>query len=79
MLIFTDTYVPYEFDNKQDCFKYIENRCMNIKKCLRLIEKDNEHLIVRCPLSGDYLDVYGTEEELKWLDTQLFVKQLYRT
>lgn len=79
MTIITDTYIPYEFDDKQQCFKYIESRCHGIKKALRRIEKDNEHLRIRCPLSGDYLNVIGTEEELDWLDDTLGTHELYRT
>lgn len=79
MTIFTDTYIPYDFDDKQQCFKHIEQRCQGLKKALRKIEKDNEHLRVRCPLSGDYLDIIGTEEELDWLDTTLANHNLYRT
>ena len=56
----------------------LEYRCQNIKNSLRLVEKDNEHLKVRCPLSGDYLDVVGTAEELEWIDTQLSIKNWYR-
>lgn len=78
MTIFTDTYIPYEFDNKQQCLKYVENRCNGIKKALRKVEKNNEHLKVRCPLSGDYLDIVGTTSELEWMDNQLKVLNLYR-
>ena len=78
MTIFTDTYIPYEFKDKYECFKHLEYRCQNIKNSLRLVEKDNEHLKVICPLSGDYLDVVGTAEELEWIDTQLSIKNWYR-
>lgn len=78
MTIFTDTYIPYEFNDKYECYKYIENRCMNIKHSLRLVEKDNEHLRVRCPLSGDYLDIVGIEEEIEWIDMKLRNSQWYR-
>ena len=71
MTIITDTYIPYEFSNRYDCLKHVENRCMNLKKALRFIEIDNEHLRVRCPLSGDYLDILGTTEELNWLHAEL--------
>ena len=79
MTIFTDTYIPYDFEDKQKCLKHVEQRCQGIKKALRRIEKDNEHLRIRCPLSGDYLDILGTEEELEWLDNMLRSLNLYRT
>lgn len=79
MIIFTTTFVAYDFDNMHDCYKYIESRCVGIKNSLRRVEKDNEHLKLRCPLSGDYLNVVGTAEELEWIDNQLSVKRWYRT
>ena len=78
MTIFTDTFMAYDFENMHTCYKYIESRCANIKNSLRLVEKDNEHLRVRCPLSGDYLDVVGTTEELDWINNQLRIKNWYR-
>ena len=79
MTIITDTYIPYEFDNKMDCLKHIENRCHGLKKSLRFVEMDNEHLCVRCPLSGDYLDVVGSVDDLNWLHAELSKRNWYRT
>lgn len=78
MTIFTGTFIPYEFETKRDTLTYIESRCAGLPKSLRLIEKDNEHLTVRCPLSGDYLDVVGSTEELDWLDKELRKRNWYR-
>lgn len=79
MTIFTDTYIPYEYTNKYDALSHLESRCQQMKKSLRLVEKDSEHLRVRCPLSGDYLDVVGTSEDIEWLDKQLRLRNWYRT
>jgi hypothetical protein len=78
MTIINDTYIPYEYNEKVDCLKHIESRCHGIKKSLRFIEKDSEHLCVRCPLSGDYLDILGSEEELDWLHNELRRRKWYR-
>lgn len=78
MTIFTGTYIPYEY-NKFEALAHIESRCHGIKHSLRFVEKDNEHLTVRCPLSGDYLDVVGTVEELEWLHSELTKRKWYRT
>lgn len=78
MIIFTDTYIPYEFKTRQDCYAYIVERCHGIKRSLRLVEKDIEHLTVRCPISGDYLEVVGSVEELIWLDNELRRHNWYR-
>lgn len=79
MTIFTGTFIPYEYESKHDALKYVESRCHGIKKSLRLIKKDSEHLEVRCPLSGDYLEITGTEADLNWLHTELTKRNWYRT
>lgn len=78
MTIINDTYIPYEYNDKHECLKHVESRCHNLKKSLRFIEKDNEHLTVRCPLSGDYLEITGTPAELKWLHSELKRRNWYR-
>lgn len=78
MTIFTGTYIPYEYNNKHECLRYVESRCHDIKKSLRFIEMDSEHLTVRCPLSGDYLDILGTPEELNWIHAELTKRNWYR-
>ena len=79
MTIFTGTFIPYEYDNSREVFDYIVERCYKIKRSLRLVEKDTEHLEVRCPMSGDYLTIVGEEQELRWLDNELRVRGWYRT
>lgn len=78
MTIFNDTYIPFKFNRKEDCYNYIVERAHQIKKSLRLIEANNEHLTIRCPLSGDYLDVTGTPQELAWLNSKLNINNWYR-
>lgn len=79
MTIITETYIPYEF-NRYEALKYIESRALGIKKSIRFIEIDKEsgHLILRCPLSGDYLEIAGSSEEIEWLDNELRIRQWYR-
>lgn len=78
MTIFNDTYIPYVFPKKEDCYAYIIERAHGIKKSLKLLEMDNEHLCIRCPLSGDCLDVLGTPLELAWLNSKLSNNRWYR-
>lgn len=78
MTIFTDTFMPYEFDNKVDALTHIENRCCGLKKSLRFVSMNKEHLVVRCPLSGDYLDIIGEEHEIEWVHNELSKRRWYR-
>ena len=78
MTIFTGTFIPYEY-NKYDALRHVEERCHGIKKSLRFVEMDNEHLCVRCPLSADYLDILGSEEDVAWLHAELTKRKWYRS
>lgn len=78
MNIITDTYIPYEYENKYDALKYLISRCQGLQKALRFIEMDNEHLTVRCPLSGDYIEITGSVDELNWLHAELTKRKLYK-
>ena len=79
MTIFTGTFIPYVYQNKYDALEHVVSRCHGIKKSLRLIKIDNEHLEVRCPLSGDYLEITGSENEIIWMDKELRKREWYRT
>lgn len=80
MTIITETYVPYEF-SPPGVIKYIVDRAYSIKHSIRRVEIDKEsgHLILRCPLSGDYLEIAGEVEEIEYVDTQLRLRGWYRT
>ena len=77
--ILTPTYIPYEYTSVKQVVRHIEDCCQGIKHGLRLIEKDTEHLIVRCPVSGDYLGITAsTPEEIAILDREIKRRNLYR-
>lgn len=78
MIIKTDTFIPYEFD-KYNCLKYIVCRTQNLKKSLRKVYKKTGYLLIRCPVSGDYLEIIGKANEIEWIDKQLIIGQWYRT
>lgn len=78
MTVFTDAYIPYEFKNRDKAFNYITERAMGIKKSLRLLELDNEHLRIRYPMAIE-IEVTGTEEELRWLHYELTLNDWYRS
>lgn len=73
-----DDYTPYDYVNRYETLRYVVSRAQGLKKSIRLIEKDNEHLTIRCPLSGDYLEIVGEEDDLQWLDNELRKQNWYR-
>lgn len=77
MIIDYNSYIPFEC-TKQEALKHLEERTFGITNSIRLIEKKKGYLCVRCPFSGDYLEIYGTVDEVYWLNKQLRLLNLYR-
>lgn len=65
------------FQTLNEFYDYITQRCIG-KQSLKLVVKERGHLKLRCPLVGDYLDVYGDEYEIGWLNNELTVNDWYK-
>lgn len=78
MTILNNTFIPYEFDMKEGAYAYICERAFFIKKSITLVEADSSHICLRMPVSGDYMDVLGTVQELAWLNQKLQLNRWYR-
>lgn len=78
MTVFTNAFIPYEFKNRDKAYKYITERALGIKKSLRLMELDSEHMKIRYPLAVE-IEITGTEEELQWLHYELTLNEWYRS
>lgn len=77
MIIFTNTYIPYEYD-RTGLLKVVMDKSLGIKRSIRLVEKDTEHLTIRCPVTGEYLDILGTADDIEWLFSQMTNRMLLR-
>lgn len=77
MTIFDKTFIPYEFKTKEECYRFLTERALFIKKSLKLIEADAEHLCIKCPMGKDYLDITGATSELAWLNSKLSLNNWY--
>ena len=70
---------PLEFENVADIAQYVEDMNVGIHKQVGLIERNTEHLLIRCSVSGDYLDITAdTSEEIDRLHKRLMQRNLYR-
>ena len=78
MTVFNDTFRPIEFRDKISTFNYIIERSMDIRRSIRFIEKEPDHLTLRLPGSGEYIEITGSETELIWLDNELRRRDYYR-
>jgi hypothetical protein len=78
ILVIGDTFAPYDFTNWRECVNYLIDKNYGIKRGMSLIQKDKEHLELRCPLTGEYLTVLASPENLEKIHTQLIIQNLYR-
>ena len=74
-----DVYIPYEFATIDGAVNFIRQISMGITHGILRIEKDTEHLTVRCPVSGEYLDITSSTKNLDALDRDLYKQHLYKT
>lgn len=71
-------YLPYEFATVDGTVDFIRQLSMGITHGIVRIEKDTEHLSIRCPVSGEYLDITSSEKMLNELDKELLKQHLYK-
>lgn len=74
-----DVYLPYEFATVKGAIEFIKQLSMGITHGITRIEKDTEHLSIRCPVSGEYLDITASTSTLNTLDRELHKQHLYVT
>lgn len=79
LLVIGDTYQPYDFLDWRTCCNFLIDKCYNMKRAMTLIRKDKEHLEMRCPLTGEYLTVLGSEENLENIHRTFILQNLYRS
>lgn len=78
ILAIGDTFAPYSFEDWRQCGNFIIDKCYGTKRALTLVEKDEEHLDLRCPLTGEYLTVLAGPDDLEEIHEMLISQNLYR-
>lgn len=69
----------YSWDfTPSEAYDYIV-ACLVDRNTLEFVELKNGHLEVRCPFSGEYLYVTGTDAELQRIHKRLLHNGWYRT
>lgn len=78
ILVIGDTTTPYDFWTWREAANFLIDKCYGMKKAMYLVEKDKEHLVLRCPLTGEYLTVLGSEADLEKINRTFILQNLYR-
>jgi hypothetical protein len=78
LLVIGDTFTPYDFLTWRECCNFLIDKCYGMTKAMTLVKKDKEHLEMRCPLTGEYLTVLGSTEDLEHIHRTFILQNLYR-
>jgi hypothetical protein len=78
LLVIGDTFSPYDFMNWRECCNFLIDKCYGMKRAMTLIKRDKEHLELRCPLTGEYLTVLASPEDLEKIYTTFILQNLFR-
>lgn len=78
MVSVSECLLPYDFMDTDNCCKFIEDKCYDTVACLSFLKREKGHLDLRCPLTGEFLTVYASEEDLNYIDEFLIQHNLYR-
>lgn len=69
--------MPQEFNNKERCLQWCQNKQLGLKHSIKLLLKESDHLIIRTPLTNEIVHIYGTPEEISWLHLELIKSESY--
>ena len=78
LLVIGDDFSPYDFLHWRECCNFLIDKCYGMTKAMTLIQKDKEHLEMRCPLTGEYLTVLASTEDLERIHRTFILQNLYR-
>ena len=74
-----NAFYPLTFNNVLDILQYIEDLNIGIHKSILFVEKDQNYLIIRCILSGEYLKIEAdTSKEIDNLHEHLKRRNMYK-
>lgn len=78
ILVITEDYLHYDFMTWQECANFLIDKCYGLKRAMTLVEKTKEHLVMRCPLTGEDIEVLGSSHDLECIHTNFILQNLYR-
>ena len=69
--------MPQEFDNKERCARWCQNKSMGMRHSIKLLAKEKDSLMIRTPLTNEIVTIYGEPDEIHWLHLKLVMMELY--
>lgn len=69
--------MPQEFNNKERCLLWLQDKQYRLPHSLKLLSKDKDRLVIKTPITNEYLEIYGTPEEINWVHIELVKSNSY--
>ena len=69
--------MPQEFNSKERCLQWCQNKQLGLRNSLRLLAKEKECLIFRAPITNEVVNIYGEPDEINWLHLELVKSSSY--
>lgn len=69
--------MPQEFNNKERCLKWCQNKQLGLKHSLKLLSKERDMLMIRTPITNEIVSIYGEPDEINWLHIELVKSDSY--
>ena len=79
MLADAGRFLPQEFDSKEQCLKWLQNKQLGIKRSITLLSKNDDWMAVRVPITNENINIHGDVEEIRWLHLAMVRNQMYTT
>lgn len=70
-------FMPQEFDNKEQCLRWIKDKQLGISRSITLLAKDSDQLTIRTPITNENVRIVGEPSEIAWLHLQMVRERIY--
>lgn len=72
-------FMPQEFDNKEQCLKWLKDKQLGINRSITLLGKEPDQLTIRTPITNENVRIVGEPSEIAWLHLQMVRERMYTT
>lgn len=79
MLADVGRHMPQEFESKEQCLKWLQNKQLGIRRSIVLLSKHDDWLAVRVPITNENINIHGDIEEIRWIHLAMVRNQMYTT
>ena len=69
--------LPQEFDTRERCLRWYQNKQLGIRHSLKLLSKEKDCLCIRTPITNEITYCYGDLEDIAWLHLELVKSDSY--